>query len=91
MTTADEIKKAEQRGYAKGYASGRKRRKADLHADHVHKEKQAFLDKAFLAALPACMEIQGWSINDVPVKSKEDRVKLAWRFAQEALKQRRCA
>jgi hypothetical protein len=59
-TTGDELKKAEKRGYSRGYQAGKKRRQADRLAENYRREQQAFHDKAFLAALPACIEAQGW-------------------------------
>lgn len=85
----DEMKKAEQRGYARGYAAGRKRVRADNLAERYHREQQAFLDKALLAALPACIEAQGWKSGGEPITSLPQRVALAVKFANEALKQRR--
>lgn len=87
-TMEDNIKKTEHRAYVRGYKAGRKRAKIERKADQVQKEKQAFLDKAFLAALPVCMVLENWTFGNVLIKNKEDRVRLAWNFAQEALKQR---
>lgn len=87
-----DIKKAEHRAYARGYQAGRKKAKIERSAEHAQKERQAFLDKAFLSALPVCISGQGW-INSKGQKITNliDRTTLAWNFAQEALKQRRQA
>jgi len=85
----EDTKKAEQAAYARGYAAGRRKRKADDAADRYRREQQAFLDKALLALLPACMNAQGWKIGDDVVTDAKQRVRLAVLFADEALRQRR--
>lgn len=79
----------EQRGYSKGYAAGLRKRKADRSREHIRREKQAFWDRAFLAVIDSCMNIQGWSRGDKPISSLEDRVRLASEVADEAVKRRR--
>lgn len=86
--TSDDIKAVEQRGYAKGYAAGRRRLKADRSAEHARRERQAFLDKAFLAALPFAMTQTTWKFGDEPINSSEDRIALAWRIAKRAMNSR---
>jgi hypothetical protein len=84
-------KQAEQRGYSRGYVAGRKRLKADESAEHLRRERQAFLDKAFLATLPMALEQSTWTRGDKPIKKLKDRVQLAWEIAEAALLSRRCA
>lgn len=79
----------EQRGYSRGYAAGRKRRKNEQAAERWRAERQAFLERAFLAVLPACMDAQDWTRGGKPIISLDDRTRLAWDFAEAALKQRR--
>jgi len=81
----------EQRGYARGYAAGRKRVQRDRQAERAQAERQAFLDRAFLAALPACIEAHGWTRGGKPITGLDQRVRLAWDAAEQALKQRRIA
>lgn len=84
----DPIKTAEQRGYSKGYQAGRRKKKREIsYAQHM-REKQAFLDRAFLAALPVALAAQNWKCGDKPITSINDRTSLARDFAIEALKQR---
>lgn len=85
----DEIKKAEKRGYARGYVAGKQRKQRDQTAEQIHREKRAFLDRAFMAALPACIAAQGWKAGDKPISNVPERVDLAWDFAMSALKRRR--
>jgi hypothetical protein len=84
----DDIKKAEARGYSRGYVAGRRKRKQSIRYEQQRKERQAFLDKAFLALLPAAMAAQGWTIAGRPVRTGSDRVGLAKIWAEEALLQR---
>lgn len=85
---AEALKAAERRGYSRGYAARGKRIKRQNDAERRQRERQAFLDRAFLAILPAAMNAQGWSFGDKPITSMEDRVKLAASWAESALKKR---
>lgn len=91
MAENDDIKKAELRGYSRGYNAGRLRKEKNIRTERIQAERQAFMDRAFLAALPACINAQGWKAGDKPITSFEDRTKLAWDFAERALKTRRYA
>lgn len=86
--TDDEIKQAEARAYQRGYAAGHRKKKTDRERQHEARERQAFRDRAFLAALPAAIQAQGWSRGGKPITNVEARVRLAWELADEALKQR---
>lgn len=85
----DEIKRAEQRGYSKGYASGRKRLKLEDQRAAERAKENEFYNQALVALLPTCMRVQGWRFGEVEVKNVADRVKLANYFAEEAVKYRR--
>lgn len=78
-TVEDEIKKAEKRGYSKGYAVG-KRRQA------LQRKNGAFWQRAFLAALPAAIASQGWKRGNKPLTKLPDKVQLAAEAADEAMK-----
>lgn len=84
----DEIKKAELRGYARGYHAGKKKRHRDDFVARYRRERQAFLDRAFIATLPAALNADGWKFGDKPITSTDDRVELAARWAVAALKKR---
>jgi hypothetical protein len=84
----DEIKQAEKRGYSRGYNAGARRKKDDRYREQQRKENQAFLDRAFIAVLSTALVAEGWTFGDEPINSTEDRVKLANRWAYEALRQR---
>lgn len=74
---SDDLKTAEQRGYSKGYAAGRRRKHKDISADSRRHEQQAFLDRAYLALLPAAMQVQGWTLDGEKVTTGKQRVHLA--------------
>ena len=78
----DEIKQAEKRGYSKGYAAGNRRKQRDRNQENRRRERQAFLDRAFLAILPAALNAQGWTFGNKPISSTADRVKLAKLWAE---------
>jgi hypothetical protein len=86
--TEDEIKEIEMRGYSKGYQAGIRRMKREQGKELRRKEQQAFLDRAFISALTACIDVQGWRHGDKPITNIPMRVELAADFAKEALKQR---
>jgi len=89
--SADEadLKKAEQRGYSRGYQAGKKRVQTERLAERLAKEQQAFLDKAFLAAVPFAMQQSNWKHGEKPINTIAERVDLAWDVAEAALKRRR--
>lgn len=84
----DEIKAAERRGYSRGYQARAHRIKRENESARRQCERQAFLDRAFLTILPSAMNAQGWTFGDKPITSTEDRVNLAARWAEHALKRR---
>lgn len=78
----------EKKGYARGYAAGKKRKERLIIEERRRTQDQAFLDRAFLAALTACIDVQGWRTGDKPISNIPERVKLAADFARAALLQR---
>jgi hypothetical protein len=84
--TDDAFKAAEKRGYSKGYEAGKRRKVRQIDSERAYKEKQAFRRRAFLAALPGCINADGWKTGDIPITSLAARTALAWNFADEALK-----
>ncbi|WP_145997167.1 hypothetical protein [Ralstonia mannitolilytica] len=85
------IKKAEARGYKRGYQAGRRKQQSEAlvaRLEREKREKRAFRDRAFLAALPAAFAAQGWVRGEKPINTLEERVRLAWETAKAALKQR---
>lgn len=78
----------EHRAYAKSYAAGRRRRRHDNRMQQRERERQAFLDKAFFAALPFCLVAEGWKFGKDPITSIDERVKFSWRIARIALGER---
>lgn len=88
MPTDEELRVAERRGYAKGYAAKKRRIDRERLIERERRERQAFLDRALLAALPAALRAEGWKSDDKPITNVKDRVRLAAKFAREALNQR---
>lgn len=86
MSEQDPIKAAEQRGYARGYIAGRKRADRDEQEQERLEKREEFRRQAFLAALPSCILAQGWKRGDVAITSAKGRTRLAWEFADEAMK-----
>lgn len=78
----------EKRGYSKGYAAGKRRKQREISYEQVQREKQAFLDRVFLVAIPVALETQGWTSVGKPIATTEERIRLARNWAVEALKQR---
>lgn len=74
------------RSYNKGYAAGMRRAKNQRSADAQLRQQTAFWQRAFLAALPACITVDGWTRGDKPITSVADRAQLARDFADEALR-----
>ncbi|MFC4275524.1 hypothetical protein [Achromobacter aloeverae] len=85
----DDIKKAEKRGYARGYAAGKQFRLRGMQAERTLREEQAFWDRAYLVLLPFAFEQQGWKFGDQAITKPQDRTKLAAEWATTALQTRR--
>lgn len=79
MADQGEIKAAEQRGYNKGYAAGRRRKNEE---DGSGAE---FWQQAFLTVLPALLDGHTWEMDGNKVVSMEDRIELARRAANAAV------
>lgn len=88
----DAYQAAEKRGYARGYAAGKKRRNAQIAAEERQRRREAFEQRAFLAVLPFAMSpSHNWGVTDAegkhrPYQTVEERVDFAWRIARQATK-----
>lgn len=90
VSAENEIKAAEGRGYASGYQAGRRWQRSDRDAERAATEERAFRDLAFLAALQGLISTsQKWSKGKREYTTRDDKVELAWGFANEAVRQRR--
>ncbi len=85
--THDAFKKAERRGYAKGYEAGKRRRPRSTGAESFKERKAAFWRQAYIAMLPTAMLVQGWSMGDEVAQTGAQRIELATHWATEALEQ----
>lgn len=45
---ADDLKAVEQRGYSKGYQAGQRRKRREIRAETLDRERQAFRDRVFV-------------------------------------------
>jgi hypothetical protein len=79
-------KTIEQRGYAKGYAAGQRRADREERERSRDEQKEEFRRQVFLSVLPACFDANGWKQGEKPITTMQARTKLAWDFADEALK-----
>jgi hypothetical protein len=69
--------------YARGYRAGRRKRSKEATA----REDHAFWQRAFLAALPACIKVQGWQDGKgESITTRDQRALLAAGFADEAMR-----
>lgn len=79
----DEIKQA----YARGYAAARRSAKTKRTHSQAVARRDAFWQRCFIAALPACTVAENWTTGDKkPINTLVERVDLARNFADEALR-----
>ncbi|PPU41869.1 hypothetical protein [Xanthomonas arboricola] len=82
----DEIKKAEQLGYSKGYAAGKKRRAREISSEASAKHQQARFDRFLCAAITGLLGGKGpWQSGGVPDKSPKDYATTAALIARELM------
>ncbi len=82
----DDLKTAERRGYGKGYAAGKARKEREISHETRRRRMDAFWQRAFIAALPAAFNAQGWARGETKITSLSDRMRLAADAADEAMK-----
>jgi len=76
--------KSEQNAYNRGYSAGKRRKARDITNERKERERRAFLDRAFLAVLPAALAAQNWKFGNKPITSTDDRIRLARIWARQA-------
>jgi hypothetical protein len=86
----EDIAAAERRGYSRGYAAGQKRLEHDSELQAARRDRQAFMDRAFLACIPFVMDyrLTGWKRGDRLVQTLDDRAWLAAQMAEAMAKAR---
>ena len=89
MKSADEIRKAELRGYSRGYQTGSTKKKNDRAAQNKKQQHDAKWNRAFLAALPAALVMNGWKIGEKPISTIEERLDFAVRIANRSAERMR--
>ena len=85
---SDELDLARRRGYSQGYAAGKRALKAAKTREHELRERQAFLDRAFIALLPVMVIQSGWTCGEYKYDTGEKRIQLAAGLARTALSAR---
>ncbi len=90
--TDEAHKQAFQKGYAKGYTAGRRKKRMTAQLDHAAAQRKAFQDRAFLTVLPWVFQQSTWGITvdgkHTPYATIEERVRFAWSIAKNATDQR---
>lgn len=83
----EDLKTAEHRAYAKGYAAGKRRKQCEISQETLQRKKDAFWLRAYLAVLPAAFSAQNWTRGEQKkITTLTDKVRLAAETADEALK-----
>ena len=77
--------------YSRGYAAGRRKTAAELEqyralADAISSARGSLWNQAYLALLPAAMQVSDWVIGEEKITSGEQRVRLAKLWADKAVK-----
>lgn len=85
---AAELKAAEQRGYARGYQAGKKRKQREHRHEQTEKQRKAFAERVFIAVLPYALKCQNWTMGEVKVTTTEQRIDLAMKWVERALRKR---
>ena len=75
-----------QAEYHKGYRAGLRRKVRELSAEEQRRRENAFWQRAFIAAIPATMQVLGWKRGTADISGLTDRMVLASEAADEALK-----
>ncbi|MGQ5356474.1 hypothetical protein ACULML_17665 [Xanthomonas arboricola pv. corylina] len=82
----DELKKAEQLGYARGYAAGKKRRAREISLEASANHQQARFDRFLCAAITGLLGGKGpWQSGGVPDKNAKDYASTATAIARELM------
>jgi len=81
-----ELKQAEARGYSKGYTAGKRRMGKQISAAQLQVKRDAFWNRAFLAAIPFAMTQNTWKFGKNPINTLEERMSFASRVADAAMK-----
>lgn len=77
----------ENKAYQRGYRAGRQTAKERRTVERIQREKQAMLDRIYLALLPVAMTVT-WEREGKPIVRSPDRVALAAELAEMAFKKR---
>lgn len=82
----EQDKRAEKRGYAKGYAAGKRRRAKAVNYEHQQQRNAARFDRFMCAAMNGLIAYGGWQKGDKPDKSPTDFAATAAEIATAMMK-----
>lgn len=82
----EQEKRAEQRGYAKGYAAGKRRRAKTVNYQHQQQRDAARFDRFMCAAVTGLIAFGGWQKGGKPDKSPADFAATAAEIAAALMK-----
>lgn len=91
------VNREDSRQYSKGYAAGLKAGASKVEKLNIAKRRSSddarVIEAAALVILPFCFQQDGWRRGSEPIRSIEDRVKLAWEIGEAfvALRPKRVA
>lgn len=77
----------ENKAYQRGYRAGRQTAKERRAVERIRREKQAMLDRIYLAVLPEALTAN-IDRNGVPIKTSSDRIGVAAEWTEIAIKKR---
>ncbi len=82
----EQEKRAEQRGYAKGYAAGKRRRAKAVNYEQQRQRDAARFDRFMCAAVTGLISCGGWQTDGKPDKSPTDFACTAAQIATAMMK-----
>lgn len=68
----EQEKRAEQRGYAKGYAAGKRRRINAISSEHLQQRNAARFDRFMCAVVTGLLACNGWKRGDKPDRTPSE-------------------
>lgn len=70
--------------YQKGYRAGRRKTEAEVAATRRKNTYAEEWNRLYASLLPVAMTVENWQIGGQPVRSTEDRIKVAKLWADKA-------
>lgn len=82
----EQEKRAEQRGYAKGYAAGKRRQAKAANYEHQLQRSAARFDRFMCAAMTGLISCGGWQTGGKPNKTPTEFAATAAEIAKAMMK-----